>query len=64
MFGTYCRLRVHVSATPREVIAAAALKLTPAARQGRTHRDARHAFYRTMLEHHARAAALVVTWRL
>lgn len=64
MFGTYQRLRLHVSATPREVIKAAQGKLKKAARYSREQRAARHAFYRQMLEYHQGARDLVKAWRL
>jgi len=55
MYGTYCRLDVHVHASAREVIKAARLKLKKAARTSRASRIARHAFFREMLEYHSRA---------
>lgn len=58
MLGTYQRLHVHVAASRREVIRAAARKLKPCARYGRRSRVARHAFYRAMLAHHERALRL------
>jgi len=64
MYGTYCRLGVHVYATAREVIIAARRKLKRSARTGRKHRDARHAFYRAMLKEHRDARALVQAFRL
>jgi hypothetical protein len=54
MFSTYLRLRLHVSATPREVIRATYGRLKPSAR-ARAHRAPRHAILRDMLAHHARA---------
>lgn len=58
MYGTYCRLHVPVWATTREVIRAAQTKLMPRARYSRQDRTARHAFYRTMLDYHAKARRL------
>jgi hypothetical protein len=62
-YGTYTRLRVRVSATPRAVIFAASRKLKPRARFDRAQRDARHAFYRAMLAHHSNAGALCRAYR-
>jgi hypothetical protein len=64
MFGTYCRLDVHVFATNREVIRAASLKLKKSVRYRHAHRDARHAFYRAMLDYHKTERALLVEYRL
>jgi hypothetical protein len=58
LYGTYCRLRVHVSASNRAVIKAASRKITREHRYGRAQRDARHAFYRAMLECHRDAGNL------
>jgi len=64
MFGTYERLNVHIDATAKEVIRAAAKKLTHAARRGRAHREERHIFYRKMLEHHAASQEIAAQFRL
>ena len=64
MYGTYCRLNVHVYASNREVIKAASRKLKPEVRRSREQRDARHRFYRSMLEYHAGDGRLVSTFRL
>lgn len=58
MFGTYQRLRVSAFASPRAVIRAAQGKIKPESRYLRSQREARHAFYRQMLEYHERAADL------
>lgn len=63
MYGTYCRLRVHVAATDREVIRAALRKLKPSARKGRAKREARHAFLREMLAYHHNARAEFARYR-
>jgi hypothetical protein len=64
MFGTYCRLHVHVWASDREVIRAAQRKLKRSVRYARKHREARHAFYRTMLDYHHQGQKLVAEHRL
>lgn len=58
MFGTYQRLRVSIYASNRDVIAAARLKLKPKYRKHRGARAQRHAFYRQILEYHAKAGDL------
>lgn len=63
MYGTYCRLGVHVSASYREVIRAARKKLKKSAFR-REQREARHAFYRDMLRYHADAQGVVRDFRL
>jgi hypothetical protein len=55
MFSTYQRLDVHVGDSNRTVIRAARRRLKPF-RQDQ--REARKAFYREMLEHHAKALGL------
>lgn len=60
-FATYNRLNVHMTATPREVIRAARNKIKPNAQRAPDFRDARHDFYRDMLEYHDRAAHLYST---
>jgi hypothetical protein len=64
MYGTYLRLGISVHASWRCVIRAAALKLKPSVRLDRTHRDARHRFYREMLAYHRNDNDLVRRWRL
>lgn len=64
MYGTYQRLNVPVTASARTVIRAASRKLKPTARYARDMREARHAFYREMLAHHADERGLVRTFRL
>lgn len=63
MFGTYCRLNIHTSASARELIHAAYGKLSP---EGRTNqrRAERHQFLRAMLSHHRNAQALIHQCRL
>lgn len=58
MFGTYCRLGVHVNATDIDVIRAARLKIAAQHRRGSARRADRHAVYRAMLRHHRDARAL------
>ena len=64
MYGTYCRLHVHVYASNIEVIRRASRKLKKSARHDRQAREARHAFYRQMLDYHHKARELVREWRL
>ena len=64
MYSTYQRLRVNIYASSRTVIRAASRKLTPKSRRDFVARDARHAFYREMLQHHADAARLARQFRL
>jgi hypothetical protein len=56
-FGTYHRLRLHVSATPKQVLRALYKKLRPRAftRDQRVHR---HAIARDILECHCSARTL------
>jgi hypothetical protein len=56
-YGTYHRLRLHVSATPKHVLRALYKKLRPVAltRDQRIHR---HAIARDILECHCEARAL------
>jgi hypothetical protein len=63
MFGTYCRLNVHVYASNREVIKAAKGKLAKSA-LGPKDREARKRFYRTMLDYHRDARKMVTEFRL
>ena len=62
MFGTYNRLNVPVSASNIAVIRAARCKLKNP--RNPAEREARHNFYRAMLDHHASAQGLVREWRL
>lgn len=55
MYGTYCRLNVHVNASNLEVLRAARKRLAKKFRCDRTVRDERHLFYRKMLEYHSEA---------
>jgi hypothetical protein len=64
MFGTYQRLMVRVSATPREVVKAARGRLKPSCWHDPMYREARKAFYREMLGYHAQARAIVREWGL
>jgi hypothetical protein len=56
-FGTYNRLRLHVSATPKQVLRALYKKLRPIALT-RGQRMHRHAIARDILECHCAARAL------
>lgn len=58
MLGTYNRLNLHVSASPREVIRAASRKIKRSHRYAREHRADRHKFYRLMLDYHGEAGEL------
>lgn len=62
--GTYCRLRVPVWASDREVIRAAHRKLKRSARRSFAARAARHEFLRAMLAHHHNERAFCVRNRL
>jgi len=61
-FGIYNRLRLHVSATPRQVLRALYRKLKPTARQHQ-HRESRHAIARAILSEHADARQLFIDYR-
>lgn len=63
-FGTYCRLRVHVSASDREVIRKAHRKLKRKYRRAHAARADRHAFLRAVLHHHHAEQRFVVRHRL
>jgi hypothetical protein len=63
-FGTYLRLDITVHDGWRTVVRAAAMKLTPEARRDPERREARHRFYRQMLEYHRGAQEIVAEWRL
>ena len=63
-YGTYLRLDITVHDGWRAVVRAAAKKLTPEARRDPGKREARHRFYRQMLEHHREAQEIVSYWRL
>ena len=62
-YGTYCRLNLHVSDPPRELIRRAWRDLKPAAKLADL-RESRHAFMRAVLWHHERARELVRRFRL
>ncbi len=64
MFGTYCRLHVHVWASSREVVKAASRKLKRRYRFARDAREARHKFYRQMLAYHRQQQDLCSDYRL
>jgi hypothetical protein len=61
-FGTYHRLRVHVSATPKEVLRALYKKLKPVA-LSREQRPHRHAIARDILECHREARSIFTKYR-
>lgn len=58
MFGIYQRLGLHVSASNRDVIRTARLKLNRIFWHDRDVRCKRHAFYRVMIGHHTAARKL------
>ena len=64
MYGTYCRLRLHVSASDTEVVRAArgVLKM-PECLGTRRKRYARRRFYRQMLKQHHAAQDLFRRYR-
>ena len=64
MFGTYCRLNVHVFASWRTVVRAANTKIAEKCRRGPAFRAERKRFYRQMLDYHRDARALVQEFRL
>lgn len=64
MLGTYNRLDVSVWASNRQVIKAASKVLMKKVRTARHCREARHKFYREILECHQMARNLVVRFRL
>ncbi len=63
-YGTYLRLDITVHTSWRSVVRAAAKKLTSEARRDRAQREARHRFYRQMLDYHREAQKIVSYWRL
>lgn len=64
-FGTYGRLGLPISASDREIIRAARLKIAPHHRAARGKvREDRHKFYRTMLWHHHAGRQLAADFRL
>lgn len=63
-YGTYLRLDITVHDGWRAVVRAAAKKVAPQVRRERTKREARHRFYRQMLEYHREAQKIVFYWRL
>lgn len=54
----YHRLRLHVSATNRDVVRAASQMIAPWHRRSREVRAERHAFYRSAIERHEAARDL------
>ena len=52
MYGTYCRLRVHVMASDLAVIRKARQVIARKQRKAADKRKARHEFYRIILELH------------
>jgi hypothetical protein len=60
MFGTYCRLNVHVLTSNLTVIRALRRKLRPESLTDPAKRDARKAIYREILAIHARQRALFI----
>ena len=63
-YGTYLRLDITVHDSWRAVVRAAAKKLTAEARHDPARREARHRFYRQMLDYHREAQKIVSYWRL
>jgi hypothetical protein len=61
-YGTYHRLRLHVSATPKQVLRALYKKLRPNALK-RNNREHRHAIARDVLQHHCDARAVFNRYR-
>lgn len=61
-YGTYHRLRVHVSATPKQVLRALYKKLRPIALT-RQQRANRHAIAREILAHHRDAREIFIRYR-
>jgi len=61
-FGTYNRLNLHVSATPKEVLRALYKKMKPSARQ-RKQREHRHFIARIVLMHHCDARGIFSKYR-
>ena len=61
-YGVYHRLRLHVSATPKQVLRALYKKLRPFAltREQRIHR---HAIAREILAHHCDAREIFIRYR-
>ncbi len=64
MYGTYCRLNLHVFATNRDVIRALRRKLKHDALRDPTKREARKTLYREILKQHHQAQGLVRHFRL
>jgi EAL domain-containing protein (putative c-di-GMP-specific phosphodiesterase class I) len=64
MLGTYHRLNLHVSASDREVVRAARLKIDRMFRRDPDVKEARKHFYRTMIDYHHKAQDLCKGWRL
>jgi len=64
MFASYNRLNVSIYDSDRTVIRACRVMMNIGARRDRTRREARHSFYRSMLEYHRKALELAAQWRL
>jgi hypothetical protein len=64
MSGTYQRLYLPLSATPRDVIKAARRRIAGSAKRDRAWREQRHLFYRRMLECHRNWQELCRYWRM
>ncbi len=63
MYGTYCRLNLHVLASNRALIKAASRIIRPEFRYSRESRAERHKFYRQMIEYHEADAAMFIKYR-
>jgi hypothetical protein len=61
-YGTYNRLGLHVSATPKQVLRALYKKLKPTARK-RQQREHRHFIARVVLMHHCDARKIFAQYR-
>jgi hypothetical protein len=64
MLGTYHRLHIPVWASDITVIRAARKKISKSHLHSRKHRDARHSFYRVMLNYHRKAQQLFYAARI
>lgn len=63
-YGTCLRREITVHDSWRTVVRAAAKKVAPRARRDQAQREARHRFYRQMLEYHREAQTIVSYWHL
>lgn len=63
-YATYCSLNVPVSASARQVIRAARLRIRKKDRENPRVRAVRKEFYTYLLKHHADAQALAMRYRL